>query len=154
MAIGANALVFSVLNALILHPLHVPNADTLWAIQHGNEDSLYEAYPDYLDLRDRNRRFEGLADDSPAARPILGLSKEDACALHVGRTVANIATGVRFSTKPVELSMAAIISGGLSSDVGPHFPPHWTRCSFFADTLRRPRVPCASNCKSLGDTFL
>lgn len=104
MAIGANAVVFSVLNALILHPLHVPNADTLWAIQHGNEDSLYEAYPDYLDLRDRNRSFEGLADDSPAALPILGLSKEDACALHVGRTVANIATGVRFSTKPVELS--------------------------------------------------
>lgn len=61
MAIGANAVVFSVLNALILHPLRVPNADTLWAIQHGNEDSLYESYPDYLDLRDRNRSFEGLA---------------------------------------------------------------------------------------------
>jgi len=26
MAIGANAVVFSVMNALILHPLHVPNA--------------------------------------------------------------------------------------------------------------------------------
>src|SRR5262249_13233499 len=37
MAIGANAVVFSVLNALILHPLHVPNADTLYAIQHGNQ---------------------------------------------------------------------------------------------------------------------
>jgi predicted permease len=61
MAIGANAVVFSVLNALILHPLPVPNADTLWAIQHANETSLYESYPDYLDLRDRNRSFEGLA---------------------------------------------------------------------------------------------
>ena len=61
MAIGANAVVFSVLNALILHPLHVPNADSLWAIQHGNETSLYQSYPDYLDLRDRNRSFEGLA---------------------------------------------------------------------------------------------
>jgi predicted permease len=61
MAIGANAVVFSVLNALILHPLHVPSSDTLWAIQHGNEASLYQSYPDYLDLRDRNRSFEGLA---------------------------------------------------------------------------------------------
>jgi predicted permease len=61
MAIAANAVVFSVLNALILHPLHVANADTLWAIQHGNEASLYQSYPDYLDLRGRNRSFEGLA---------------------------------------------------------------------------------------------
>src|SRR5438876_9429953 len=61
MAIGANAVVFSVMNALILHPLHVPNADSLYAIQHGNEHSMYESYPDYLDLRDRNRSFDGLA---------------------------------------------------------------------------------------------
>ena len=60
MAIGANAVVFSVINALILHPLHVTNAESLYAIQHGNEASLYESYPDYLDLRDRNRSFEGL----------------------------------------------------------------------------------------------
>lgn len=61
MAIGANAVVFSVLNALILHPLHVPNANTLYAIQYGNEASLQMSYPDYLDLRDRNRSFDGLA---------------------------------------------------------------------------------------------
>src|SRR6516162_4998289 len=61
MAIGANAVVFSVLNALILHPLHVANAGTLWTIQHGNEASLYQSYPDYLDLGSRNRSFEGLA---------------------------------------------------------------------------------------------
>ena len=61
MAIGANAVVFSVMNALILHPLHVPNADSLYGIQHRNESSLYESYPDYLDLRDRNRSFESLA---------------------------------------------------------------------------------------------
>jgi predicted permease len=61
MAIGANAVVFSVLNALILHPLHVPDAETLYGIQHGNEASLYQSYPDYLDLRDRNHSFDGLA---------------------------------------------------------------------------------------------
>src|SRR5713226_3420654 len=61
MAIGANAVVFSVLNALILHPLHVPQAESLYGIQHGNEASSYQSYPDYLDLRDRNRSFQGLA---------------------------------------------------------------------------------------------
>ena len=61
MAIGANAVVFGVLNGLILHPLHLQNADTLYAIQHGNEASLSQSYADYLDLRDRNRSFDGLA---------------------------------------------------------------------------------------------
>jgi predicted permease len=61
MAIGANAVVFSVLNALILHPLHVPQAESLYGIQHGNEASSYQSYPDYLDLRDRNRSFDDLA---------------------------------------------------------------------------------------------
>src|SRR6267143_502685 len=61
MAIGANAVVFSVLNALILHPLHVPDAESLYGIQHGNQASSNQSYPDYLDLRDRNRSFDGLA---------------------------------------------------------------------------------------------
>jgi predicted permease len=61
MAIGANAVVFSVMNALILHPLHIPQAETFYAIQHGNEASSYQSYPDYLDLRDRNKSFDGLA---------------------------------------------------------------------------------------------
>jgi predicted permease len=60
-AIGANAVVFAVLNALILHPLNLPDADSLFGIQHGNEASSYQSYPDYLDLRDRNHSFNGLA---------------------------------------------------------------------------------------------
>jgi predicted permease len=61
LGIGANAVVFSVLNALILHPLHVPDAESLYGIQHGNQASSNQSYPDYLDLRDRNRSFDGLA---------------------------------------------------------------------------------------------
>jgi predicted permease len=61
LGIGANAVVFSVLNALILHPLHIPQADSFYGIQHGDEASSYESYPDYLDLRDRNRSFDDLA---------------------------------------------------------------------------------------------
>jgi predicted permease len=61
MAIGANAVVFGVLNGLILRPLNVPQAESLYGIEHGNEHNMWESYPDYLDLRDRNRSFNGLA---------------------------------------------------------------------------------------------
>jgi predicted permease len=61
LAIGANAVVFGVLNALILHPGNVPRAESLYGIEHGRDQTPAESYPDYLDLRDRNRSFEGLA---------------------------------------------------------------------------------------------
>ena len=61
LAIGANAVVFAVLNALILRPLKVPRAESLYGIEHGSDKDAVESYPDYLDLRDRNRSFEGLA---------------------------------------------------------------------------------------------
>ncbi len=61
LAIGANAVVFSVLNALILRPLDVPQPQSLYTIERGNDKSLELSYPDYLDLRDRNRSFDGLA---------------------------------------------------------------------------------------------
>jgi predicted permease len=61
LAIGANAVVFGVLNGLVLRPLDVPQPESLYGIEHGNEHSMSESYPDYLDLRDRNRSFDGLA---------------------------------------------------------------------------------------------
>jgi predicted permease len=61
LAIGANAVVFGVLNGLILRPLNVPNAESLYGIEHSNEHNMWESYPDYVDLRDRNRSFDGLA---------------------------------------------------------------------------------------------
>jgi predicted permease len=60
LAIGANALVFGVLNALILRPLNLPQADSLFIVQHGRNFGSH-SYPDYLDLRRRNRSFDDLA---------------------------------------------------------------------------------------------
>jgi predicted permease len=60
LAIGANAVVFSVMDAFVLRPLNVPHAQSLYALQHGNEASGSESYADYVDLRDRNRSFESL----------------------------------------------------------------------------------------------
>jgi predicted permease len=62
LAIGANAVVFSVLNALVLHPLNVPQADSLYMVQRAfsHDVTPSQSYPDYIDLRDRNRSFESL----------------------------------------------------------------------------------------------
>jgi predicted permease len=61
LAIGANAVVFGVLNAMILRPINVPQAQSLYAIERGGDKSVTESYPDYLDLRDRNRSFDDIA---------------------------------------------------------------------------------------------
>ena len=61
LAIGANAVVFGVWNALILRPLNVPRAESVRLVERAVAWGGYQSYPDYLDLRDRNRSFEGLA---------------------------------------------------------------------------------------------
>jgi predicted permease len=58
-AIGANAVVFSVLNALVLRPLNLPGAESLFNIEDRGQP--FNSYPDYRDLRDRNRAFSGIA---------------------------------------------------------------------------------------------
>lgn len=59
LGVGANAIVFSVLNAIVLKPVNVPKAESLYMVQRDKFPS--QSYPDYLDLRDRNRTFESLA---------------------------------------------------------------------------------------------
>jgi len=61
LAIGANSVVFGILDALILRPLDVPQPQSLYTIEHGPGKDANESYPDYLDLRDRNRSFDAVA---------------------------------------------------------------------------------------------
>jgi predicted permease len=58
-AIAANAVVFSVLNALVLRPIDLPDAKSLYMIEEGKRHNM-QSYPDYVDLRDRNRTMEGV----------------------------------------------------------------------------------------------
>ncbi len=62
LGIGANAVVFSVLNAVVLRPVNLPDAGNLFMVQRafdrGNTPS--QSYPDYVDLRDKNRTFSSL----------------------------------------------------------------------------------------------
>jgi predicted permease len=58
LGIGANAVVFSVLNALLLRPVNVPRAENLYTVQRLQWPS--HSYLDYIDLRDHNRTFDSL----------------------------------------------------------------------------------------------
>ena len=60
LAIGANAVVFGVMDALVLHTIDVSNADSLFGTQYGT-DTGFQSYPNYADLRDRNHSFQDLA---------------------------------------------------------------------------------------------
>ena len=59
LAIGANAVVFAVINALVLRPLNVPNEESLYLVQAGGIG--FQSYPNYVDIRDQSHTFESLA---------------------------------------------------------------------------------------------
>ena len=61
LGVGANVVVFSVLNALIIKPLSVPNPRNLYNITRKSEGSDTQSYPDYLDYRKRNFTFKDIA---------------------------------------------------------------------------------------------
>ena len=60
LAIGANAVVFGIMDGLLLRPLNVPQWETLWGTMYGTNPG-WQSYPNYVDLRDRNHSFEDLA---------------------------------------------------------------------------------------------
>jgi len=60
LGIGANAVVFSVLNALVLHPLDAWQPERLFVVEHGKHASYDQSYPDYIDYRDGNSTFSGM----------------------------------------------------------------------------------------------
>lgn len=61
LAIGANAIVFSILNAVVLRPVNVPDGASLYQIEQAKDHDPSQSYPDYLDMCARNQSFNGLA---------------------------------------------------------------------------------------------
>ncbi len=61
--IGPNTMIFSLINGLLLRPLPVDNPDQLVRVFGKDENSPYNSisYPDYIDYRDRQQVFTGLA---------------------------------------------------------------------------------------------
>jgi len=63
-AIGANAVVFSAVNGLMLRPMNLPHEESLYTLERADRAAT-ESYPNYVDLRDRTRAFDGLAAYNP-----------------------------------------------------------------------------------------
>ncbi len=62
LAIGANAAIFSLADALFLRPLEVPDPfDVVTFATRPSTDDGRLSYPEYLDVRDSNRSFDSLA---------------------------------------------------------------------------------------------
>ncbi|MCA1577496.1 MAG: ABC transporter permease [Acidobacteria bacterium] len=61
--IGANSVIFSLVNSLLLRPRAVANPDQLVELYTGDRNQPYQtcSYPSYLDLRDHNEVLSGLA---------------------------------------------------------------------------------------------
>jgi predicted permease len=115
LAIGANAVVFGLMDGLILRPLDVPRSETLYGTNRG-DTPLWQSYPNYLDLRDRNRSFEDLA----AFNMVLGVG------LDTGKdpTIANgfATTGNYFDVMGVHPWLGRFF--GASDEHGPNSAPY------------------------------
>jgi len=62
LAIGANSAIFSLADALLLHPIPVQNPSAVFDVANTTPDNRLEgmSFPDYRDLRARSRSFRGL----------------------------------------------------------------------------------------------
>ncbi|HXA07913.1 MAG TPA: ABC transporter permease, partial [Bryobacteraceae bacterium] len=63
LAIGANSAIFSFADALLLRPLPIKDPAALFDVTSTTPDNPFEgmSFPDYRDLRNKNRSFSGLA---------------------------------------------------------------------------------------------
>jgi predicted permease len=82
LGIGANVVVFSVLNSLLLQPLHFSHPEQVVFLQSTTNGYGVSDYPDYKDLRDRNSTFSSMSayrmeqagiETAGGAQPIWGL---------------------------------------------------------------------------------
>ncbi len=60
LGIGANVVVFGVLNSLLFHPINVADSNQLFSLEQKQHGYDTQSYPDYLDFRDRNSTFSDI----------------------------------------------------------------------------------------------
>src|SRR5258708_14094261 len=95
LGIGANTIVFSVINALVLKPLPVRDAERIYFVNNSGHPS--NSFPNYRAIRDRNSVFQSLF-----SYRIIQIALDDNAGAH--RAWGYLATGNYFETlalKPV-----------------------------------------------------
>jgi len=60
LGIGANVVVFGVLNAMVLRPLDVPQPIGLYNVVHQSPGNDNQSYPDYVDFKTKNSTFSDM----------------------------------------------------------------------------------------------
>ena len=102
LGIGANSAVFSLVNALLLKPLHIQNPEELAGLysRDAKHPDNYRAfsYPNYVDIRDNNQAFSSLAAMNMA---MVGIQEGQA----TRRSFAALVSSNYFSTLGVKLAM-------------------------------------------------
>ena len=116
LAIGANAVVFAILNGLFLRPLNLPRSQDLYALQRGSETYITQSYPDYVDLRDRSSSFDGLAAYTMDQTGIDEAGKEPS------RSWLYFVSGNYFDALGIEPYLGRVIHG--SDEHGPNSAPY------------------------------
>ena len=101
LGIGANSLIFNLVNALLLRPLPVENPERLAAVYTSDFSSTQygaSSYPDYVDFRDRNQVFSGTVayTITPFSLNVDGTNE---------RAFGEIVSGNYFSTLGVRLAL-------------------------------------------------
>ncbi|HEX8293920.1 MAG TPA: ABC transporter permease [Pyrinomonadaceae bacterium] len=105
LGIGANTAIFSLVNATLLRRLPVAEPERLASVFSGMPGGLYStsSYPDYVDFRDRNEVFEGLA-----ARA--GISASLGVGDHADLVVGSIVTGNYFEVLGVSAARGRVLT--------------------------------------------
>ena len=97
LGIGANAAIFSVVNAVLLRPLPYPNAERLVAVSENSLEApdISVAYPDYLDWQTQQSVFEEMSARMPTGGVITGANEPE-------RVIGRLVTPSFFSTLGVQ----------------------------------------------------
>jgi len=112
--IGANTVAFSILNGLVLRPNNLPLPRNLYMVEEGTHH-FEQSYPDYLDMRDRSRAFEGVLAFNFAP---VGLDSGEGST----RALALQATGNYFDVLGVQPFLGRFFHG--SDEHGPDSAPY------------------------------
>lgn len=113
LGIGVNAIVFSVVNALVLRPLPVEHADSLVFLE--TNSGITQSFPNYRDVRERNTTLAGLA-----AYRIVPIELESSSG--ASRIWGLLATGNYFDVLGISPAMGRFFN--TAEDVHPRASPY------------------------------